>query len=278
MHCSCHSLAHTIMPSGVHQVIFWARLNSADCWWYFAGPQDITFLLDGTTAPPNRGIAVLEPFPWLRPLLLTGASHDVCLNNMRLVLLFKFPYFSLFALVTRSLSQIMYESVTQCMCLNLKPLSTPDWPCLSICSSTGSASHLEVSYDKPMFSSYVTQLLIWAWCCTESGRSGYVASYWWEDSIDPGCLEVGRSFSKPHWKSKMNMLSEMIFDDFHRLVLERLNSQLCCVEGEEERGWNMSIDHKTKTKKRRQTIMKCHCFYVNHYNDVTWSLDVQNEL
>ena len=30
--------------------------------------------------------------------------------------------------------------------------------------------------------------------------------------------------------------------------------------GEEERGWNMSIDHKTKTKKRRQTIMKCHCF------------------
>ena len=73
----------------------------------------------------------------------------------------------------------------------------------------------EVSYDnKPMFSSYITQLLIWVWCCTESGRSSYVASYRWEDSIDPGCLEVGRRSSKPHWKSKMNMLSEMILTTF----------------------------------------------------------------
>ena len=27
---------------------------------------------------------------------------------------------------------------------------------------------------------------------------------------------------------------------------KKINSQLCCVEGEEERGWKMSIDHKTK--------------------------------
>ena len=32
----------------------------------------------------------------------------------------------------------------------------------------------------------------------------------------------------------------------HLLFFVSNDSQLCCVEGEEERGWNMSIDHKTK--------------------------------
>ena len=35
----------------------------------------------------------------------------------------------------------------------------------------------------------------------------------------------------------------------HKRINLTKSSQLCCVQGFEERGWNMSMDHKTKTKK-----------------------------